>query len=255
MLTHVPHKQLTWRPVLHFAGAMLQAGLADWRTAALSLFTPLFMLVLFWLIGRPAEPGDPDLATFIFPAIVGLTVMLGGQTLAMRLVNWRTQGVFQRLAATPTPVGHLVLGLGLAQAVLSVVQAVSVLAFGALALGLPVDGLGAVLALGVLALGVSTFSAYGMLVASLAPKADVASSIFIFTLLPLFFLGGGFPAEILPAFLRPVSPWLPTTMVNTLLNPLLTAGTLPPDPAWPALGLLGYTLGLAALAAWRFRWE
>lgn len=255
MLTHLPRQQPAWRPILHFAGAMFQAGLTDWRTTALSLFTPLFMLVLFWLIGRPAEPGDLDLAAFIFPAIVGLTVMLGGQTLAMRLVNWRTQGVFQRLAATPTPVGHLVLGLGLAQAALSVVQAMSVLAFGALALGLPVNGLGAGAALGVLALGVSTFSAYGLLVASLSPKADVASSIFIFTLLPMFFLGGGFPAEILPAFLRPVSPWLPTTMVNTLLSPLLATGTLPPDPVWPVLGLLGYTLGLAALAAWRFRWE
>ena len=76
-----------------------------------------------------------------------------------------------------------------------------------------------------------------------------------FTLLPMFFLGGGFPAEILPPALQAVSPWLPTTMLNSLLSPLLAGGALPAAPWWPALGLLAYTLAFAGLAAWRFRWE
>jgi ABC-2 type transport system permease protein len=163
--------------------------------------------------------------------------------------------VFQRLAATPTPLGHLVIGLGLAQAAVSVAQAVAVLAFGVLALGLQVNGPGAVAAVGLLALGVLVFIAFGMLVASLSPKPDVASSAFMFTLLPMFFLGGGFPPEILPDFLQAVSPWLPTTMLNGLLSPMLAGGVLPAEPWLPLLGLLAYTLGLSALAAWRFRWE
>lgn len=244
-----------FRPIAQIALAMLQAGLNDWRAAALTLFTPLLMLVLFWLVGRPSEPGDRDLASFMFPSIIGLTVMLGGQTIAMRIVTWREQSIFLRLAATPTPLGQVVLGLGLAQAVMSVVQAVSVLLFGTLALGLRVDLPGAAAAMGVLALGVAAFIAFGLLVASLSPKADIASSAFIFTLLPMFFLGGGFPPEILPPFVQALSPWLPTTMLNGLLGPLLAAGALPAEAGPYVIGLLAYTLGFAALAAWRFRWE
>jgi ABC-type multidrug transport system permease subunit len=242
-------------PIAQFALALTQASLNDLRTFGIALFTPIFMLVLFWLVGRPTEPGDTDLVSFIFPAIVGLTVMLGGQAAAMRIVNWRQQGVFQRLAATPTPLGDLVLGIGLAQALVSVAQAVLVLLFGVLALGLRVDGVGAAAGVGVLALGVLVFIAFGILVASLSAKAEIANAAFMFTLLPMFFLGGGFPAEILPEFLQAVSPWLPTTMLNSLLSPLLASGALPADPWQPALGLALYAVGFAALAAWRFKWE
>ena len=241
--------------VFQFSGYLIRAGLNDLRTFAVTLFTPLFMLVLFWVLGRPAEPGDPDLVAFIFPAIIGLTVMLGGQTAALRIVNWREQGVFQRLLATPASLGQLVLGIGAAQMAVSVMQAVSVMAFGVLVLGLAVNGGGAAVAVLVLALGVAVFITFGMLIASLANKADVASSAFMFTLLPMFFLGGGFPPEILPDFLRALSPWLPTTMLNSLLSPMLTSGTLPAE-AWQHIaGLLTYTLLFGVLAAWRFRWE
>jgi ABC-type multidrug transport system permease subunit len=132
-----------------------------------------------------------------------------------------------------------------------------VLLFGVLVLGLHVngDGAAALAALGVLALGVMSFIAFGCLVASLAAKPDVASAAFTFTLLPMFFLGGGFPAEILPPVLRAVSPWLPTAMLNRLLSPLLAGGTLPAEPWWPVLGLAAYTVVFGAVAAWRFRWE
>jgi ABC-type multidrug transport system permease subunit len=242
-------------PITQFALALTQASLNDPRAFAISLFTPTFMLVLFWVVGRPTEPGDPDLVSYIFPSIVGLTVMLGGQSAAMRIVNWRQQGIFQRLAATPTPLGDQVLSLGLAQALVSVAQAILVLLFGVLVLGLRVDGAGATASVGVLALGVLVFIAFGILVASVSNKPEVASSIFMFTLLPMFFLGGGFPPEFLPDALQPVSPWLPTTMLNNLLNPLLANGALPAEPWWPALGLLVYMTVFAALAAWKFKWE
>lgn len=243
------------RPTLQVAQALIRASLNDRRGLLTTLFTPLFMLVLFWVVGGRAEPGELDLVAFIFPAIVGLTVMLGGQTAATRIVNWREQGVFQRLAVTPTPLGQVVLGLGLAQASVSVAQALIVVLFGVGVLGLAVDGRGALLGAGVLALGVFAFIAFGCLVASLARKADLANAAFTFTLLPMFFLGGGFPAEILPPALRAISPWLPTTMLNSLLSPLLAGGALPAAPWWPLLGLLAYTLAFAGLAAWRFRWE
>jgi ABC-2 type transport system permease protein len=252
MMTHISSTLL---PVGQFAWALIRASLNDLRTFFITLFTPLFMLVLFWVIGRPAEPGDVDLVAFIFPAIVGMAVMMGGQAAAMRIVNWRQQGVFQRLAATPTPLGQLVIGIGLAQAVVSVAQAASVLLFGAGVLGLKVNGPGALMAVGVMGLGSLAFIALGILVASLSPKPDVASSAFIFILLPMFFLGGGFPPHILPPFLQAVSPWLPATMLNSLISPMLASGRLPADAWRPALGLLAYTAVFALVAARLFKWE
>jgi ABC-2 type transport system permease protein len=248
-------RMFTFAPIGQFAWALIRASLNDLRTFAITLFTPMFMLILFWAIGRPAEPGDLDLVAFIFPAIIGLTVMLGGQTAALRIVNWRQQGVFQRLAATPTPLSHLVIGVGLAQAIVSVVQAVSVMVFGIVALGLDVHGPGALIVVGLLALGVLAFIAMGILVAGLSSKPDIASSAFMFILLPMFFLGGGFPPQILPPFLQAVGPWLPTAMLNSLLSPMLASGVLPAEPWPPVLGLLAYTAVFTVLAAWQFKWE
>jgi ABC-2 type transport system permease protein len=249
------HSQISLRPIVQFASALIRAALNDLRAFAITLLTPLFMLVLFWVVGRPEAPGDADLVAFIFPAIVSLTVMLGGQTAAMRIVNWRAQGVFQRLAATPTPLGHLLIGLGLAQALVSVAQAATVMQFGRLVLGIGVNGPGAVTAMLVLAFGVLAFIAIGILIASLVSKPEVASAVYMFTLLPMFFLGGGFPPRFLPPFLQTISPYLPTTMLNAFIGPLLANGAMPAEPWWPVLGLAAYTVGLSALAAWKFRWE
>ena len=254
-LIYSPQSRISLRPIIQFVSALIRASLNDLRTFAITLLTPLFMLVLFRVVGRPAEPGDVDLVAFIFPAIVSLTVMLGGQAVAMRIVDWRAQGVFQRLAATPTPLGHLVIGLGLAQVMVSVAQAVTVMLFGRLALGIGVSGPGAVAAVLLLTLGVLTFIAIGILIASLSSKPDVARAAFTFTLMPMFFLGGGFPPSLLPPFLQTISPYLPTAMLNTLISPLLANGVLPAEPWWPVLGLAAYTMSFSALAVWKFKWE
>jgi hypothetical protein len=65
--------------------------------------------------------------------------MLGGQIVMTRLINWRRQFFFQRLACAPVPLGALVVGAGLTQAVISTIQAVVVIVFGGVAMELPVD--------------------------------------------------------------------------------------------------------------------
>ncbi len=77
--------------------------------------TPVFMLTLFWLLAGSPEEGEFNMIAFMFPAIVGFGVMFSGGGQATRLLNWREQGVFQRLAATPVPLGNLVIGAALAQ--------------------------------------------------------------------------------------------------------------------------------------------
>ena len=238
-------------PVVQFGIALLRAGLKNRVSLISSLLTPLFMLGLFWLVG-----GDGPLLGFIFPGLVGFTVMLAGSNHAMRLVAWREQGVFTRLACTPVPVGRLALGAAGAQVALGLVQALLVLAFGVLVVRVPVDPLGALVAVAVLTLGGACFIAYGSLIGALARRAEVATMLYIFTLLPLSFLGNTFlPLDQLPAVVQVAGPWLPTTMVSDLVRPLLLDGALPSAPLLPLLGLLVYTVVFSALAVRLFRWE
>lgn len=241
-----------WGPAWQFAMALLRAGVARQNIIplAVTLGTPLFILVTMWLTG-----GSQGLA-LVFPGLVAFGAMLPGQTHAIRTITWQQQGAFTRLACTPTPLGYLVLGASLAQVLLSVISAIGVLAFGVVVLGQRVNPLGTLAALLVLLLGAACFIAYGSLIASLTRRAEVAGSLFIFTLLPMSFIGGAvMPTDAMPAAVRAIGPWLPTGMMSNLLGALLRHGTLPDAPLMPIVGLIAYTVALAAIAAATFRLE
>ena len=242
-------------PTLQFAQALLKGSWRDRRGLMTALFAPILMLVMFWLLTGSNEDAEFDLLGFMFPAIIGFSVMFSGSGQAARLLNWREQGVFQRLAATPVPLGNLVLGAFLAQTVLGAIQGTAILLFGIFVVGLPVNLGGALLTIVVLVFGGACFISLGSLVATLATKADSANNLYTFTMLPMFFFGGGFPPEIMPTFVQNISPWLPTTMFTDLMRPLLSTGALAQD-SWIALaGLAGYFVLFSVLAAKRFRWE
>src|SRR5262245_20968241 len=94
-----------------------------------------------------------------------------------------------------------------------------------------------------------------MLVASLSNKAENGGAVFMFTLLPMYFLGGEWFNNALPPALKAVAMWLPTTLSNAVLNPLMLPGAAQSGLLKPLSGLLIYIFTFAALAAWRFRWE
>ncbi len=242
-------------PTLHFARALLIGHLRDRKTFLISILTPIFMLTLFWLLAGTPEEGEFDLIGFMFPAIVGFGIMFIGGSQATRLLTWREQGVFQRLAATPVPVGNLALGAALAQTIMGALQGIVIMLFGVLVVRIPVDFVGAVLAVLIMALGGACFLALGSLIATVSPKADIANQIYTFTILPMFFFGGGFPPDILPVFVHKISPWLPTTMFTELVRPLLETGTLAPGSWVNFIGLIGLTTVFGYLAAKRFHWE
>lgn len=242
-------------PAFDFAGALLRAGMKDRKALASTLLTPVFMLMTFWLVGRTTDRGN-DLLTFIFPGIVGFTAMMAGLTQATRIVGWRQQGVFRRLACTPVPLGRLVTAASLTQVLLGVAQAMLVLLFGVVALRVPVDGPGALAAIGVLALGAACFVAFGSIMAGLAHKVETVNLLFVFTLMPMGFLGNTFlPAEMMPPLVQRVGPWLPTQMLSDLIRPLLNGGAPPAHPWLPVLGLAAYTLAFTAIARRVVRWN
>ncbi len=235
----------TW----HFAVALLRAGNKNRMNFVLGLATPFFLLIIYWLTM------PDDLLASLFPGLIGFTTMLASAPLAIRIVTWRQQGIFGRLACTPVSLGYLMLGAAGAQVVLGVVQAIVLVVFGVFVVGLPVNGLGALAAIAVLVLGSACFITYAALIASVSKRAETANSLFIFTTLPMFFLGGSMPAQVLPPWMDRIGAWLPFTLFNDLLGSLLTNGTLPANALLSVGGLVAYTLVFGCGAARLFRWE
>lgn len=235
----------------HVGAAVFRVTLRDRRGFISTLLTPVLILLAFWLGARGQARTMDDL----FAACIGLSAMMAGSTHATRLVSWREQGVLQRLACAPVPIGHLLAGIGLGQVLSGTLQALLVLAFGVGALGLDVNVPGIFGSAIVLALGALCFVAFGSLIAQIANHAEGANALYVFSMLPMFFLGGGVPAHLLPVGVQTAGGLTPVGIVSSALSAMLSP-VAPHAPSLAALGLLlVYTAGFSALAARLFRVE
>ena len=132
-------------------------------------------------------------------------------------------------------------------------QGLLIAILGAIAFGISLTLFGALWGLFVIVLGAAVFIALGSLVGSLSPKAEIANLIYIFSQLPLFFLGGGLPAEVLPESLQRVAPYLPNTMLHEFLQSVMVANVLPDNWLTMLCSLIAYALILSLVAALLFR--
>ena len=140
--------------------ALLRANLKNYRMLLITLFLPLFMLFTFWISTRWDDPSEFDLMRYMFPAIVAISVMLTGQTLATRLNNWREQNIFQRLTLTSIDITSIMLGMALTQIIMGIIQGLAILLIGIFLLQIYINFLTFILILGVIILTGMTFTAY-----------------------------------------------------------------------------------------------
>lgn len=243
-MTTITHNapSFSLQPILAFARAQLIGQIRNWRSTVPTLFTPLLLLVLFTLTGDEDAPG-------LVPFVVGFAVMFSGQTLAQILITWRNNQVFTRLAATPTPTSHLLIGTVLTQVVIFVLQSLLVLILGLFLNNLRIDLLSVLGIVLVLILGCMTFLSFGALIAAFVKKVETASIVYTFVLLPAIFIGGSI-FEI-PGFVD-LGRYLPPTLLTDLLNPLFGFGEVQ-DAVLRAAFLLGYSVVFTAIAARFFR--
>lgn len=253
MTTQTISRFNTVSPIVYFARTQLLAMLRNVKTLLIGILTPIFMLTIFWFTARGTEGAET--IGLMFPVIVSLSVMLWGSNTAVRAVNWRQQNLFQRLAVTPVPVGQLMLGDAAAQTLTSLIQGIVTLLFGTLVLGYAIEPTGLLLTLLVLLLAGACFIAFGLVIASFVNRAEVANPIYMFTLLPLFFLGGGLPGIPLPTVLQWIGDWSPVGVTNALVLPLLFEGQVPEGALLKVLALVGYTAVFSLITTLKFRWE
>ena len=239
------YRQQHWVPTLDFTQTLLKANLRSGRSLVISLFTPLLLLGIFSLTGS-----GQDLRS-ILPFVIGLTVMFSGSALATRIVDWRNQKIFQRLAVTPVPLGYLMLGMVLAQLVVSIAQSVLVLVASIVVAKLELEPNQILLMFFVIVVGSLCFIGFGALLATFATKPDMVNSLYVFTLLPMAFLGG---SVIHVPVLGDIGQFFPTTLLTELFN--ITMGAFQPDAVLLRMfGLAIYTLVFVRIAMQRFRWD
>jgi ABC-type multidrug transport system permease subunit len=174
---------------------------------------------------------------------------------AMTLIDELELGTLERIRATPAPMWTLIVGKLLVRFTIGVMQMVVLLAVGHFAFGVSVGPQPAALLLpsaGIVFVG----TAFGVLVAGLAPTRDAVMPLGAIAIVTMCAVGGcWWPIDLEPRWMRDVAQWFPTTWAMSGFKDLMmrrqTVGAaLEPTAILVVFGMVFLVSGLVL-----FRWR
>ena len=235
---------------------------AFWRNPETAFFTfalPVGLLLIFgFTSAHDRVPGRPDLQglTLFVPGILAFGIIVAAYgTLAATIAMLRADGVLKRIRATPLAPGMYLAGQLASVLATSLIVAATTIVLGRVAFDIAPRSGSLPTLIGTLALGIVCFSALGLAVSALIPRADAAGAITNGTYLPLALVSGTFSSGLtLPSWLDHVVSAFPIKALTDGLR----AGY---DPAshGPSLGsvlvLAVWAMIGIAVAHRFFRWE
>jgi len=200
------------------------------------------------------EPGSRYI-DFLIPGLLGLNIMGTGMWgIGFGIVRARQGKLLRRFRASPMRQSDFLLAQALARLVFLVLEVVTVLAFGALAFGVPVRGSLLLLAVVVL-VGALAFSGLGLLVATRARTIEAVSGLMNFVMVPMWIFSGVFFSwSHFPDAIHPVIRLLPLTALNDSLRAVLLDGAGVAGVWVGLLNLLVWSVGSFAVSVKIFRW-
>ncbi|MGH7610168.1 MAG: ABC transporter permease [Candidatus Dormibacteria bacterium] len=239
--------------------------LIRFRRNRMRIVTSLAQPVLFlFILGTGLSSIIPsahhfNFRTFMFPGVLGMTVLFTSIFSAISIVWDREFGFLREMLVAPVHRWTLVLGKCLGGATVATIQGAIMLALAGL-VGVPYSPAMLVVLLLEMMLTAFALTAFGVMLAariSDVQSFQVVTQLFV---LPMFFLSGAvFPITRLPIWLGVLSKIDPLSYaVDPLRKEVFTALTIPPairqafDPGvnWGAWHLpVIFELGLVALAA------
>lgn len=225
---------------------------------AVSLIQPIIWLTLFGqLFRRVVEiPGfeSGSYIQFLTPGVVIMTAMFGSAWSGMGLIEDLSEGVIDRMLATPVHRGAIIAARVLHAAVTVSVQSIIILTLGVvLGARLPGGGLGFPVILLLAALLGAGFSAISNGVALLARREETLIAIINFFGLPLTFLSTAFMADkLMPGWVAAVAHINPVNWgVNAARDAMLGRNW---EGIWGYIALLAaFTLTAGYFATQAFR--
>lgn len=204
---------------------------------------------------RSAASQQFSFISYLVPSILGMAVMQLGIFSAVPLVADRQKQILKRLSATPLKRWQLVGSNVLMRLLLSLVQAVIVIAVGSALFNVQIGGNPLAIA-GLVLLGSLMFISLGYVIASFAQTEDAANAMTSIVQFPLMFLSGTFfPIESMPASLQTVARALPLTYLGDALRQVMVGGA-PFTPLWICVAVLvAWLVACFGIAARTFRWQ
>jgi len=211
-----------------------------------SVTFPLLFLAIFGggfanVVGRMA--GGVDLWQFMYPGIIGQTVVFVGLFAGSSVVSDRETGFLREVLVAPLSRSGIVLGKAAGAAAQALLEIAALLVLAPI-VGVRLD-LGIVIRLVPIVIGLSfALSGLGILIASFAPSQAGFSVMMQALVFPLVFLAGVFfPVDSVPTWMAILSKINPVTYgVDAIRQLFLGSG-----PAAAGLGVtvLGHTMTLA----------
>lgn len=229
------------------------------REPAAVFFTLAFPLMLLFVFGAifgndPANGFDGRGSVDI--SVPGYTGLIIGTTTFMTIPivisEYRTQGIFRRLRATPINPLAIIGAQTLIYLIVTLIGLLALFVAGKVVYDLltPVN---LPLLLLILVVCFLSLAAMGYLIGSYFKTSRTAQVVGNIVYFPQIFLAGaGLPREILPATLRSWTEWLPMTQVINLIKDVWWG-----DPVnwWSLVYLLGLGTVAAAISMRVFKWE
>jgi ABC-2 type transport system permease protein len=193
-----------WRAVKMICRRELIRFLNNRMQMLMALIQPLLFL---FVLGSgldslsAASTGGVDLTTFVFPGVLGMTVLFTAIFTAASLVWDRELGFLWEMLVAPVSRSSIVLGKCLGGAIIAASQGVVVLALAGL-VDVPYDPVLILGLLGMMLLLAFTVTTFGVLVAVSIKQAQTFTGVMQMFVMPMFFVSGAFyPVTGLPVWL------------------------------------------------------
>lgn len=184
---------------------------------------------------------------FIFPGMVGMTIMFSAVLSSASIVLDREFGFMKEMLVAPISRLSIILGKAVSGTVISVLQAVILL------LLIPVLGISVTAGQFTLVVAASvlvsfSFTSMGILIAACIRSFDGYNVVMNFLVMPMFLLSGAmYPVTSMPPVLRQLSLLNPATYCVDLFKHILLRNATP--PAGPEFSLAFDLLVVVALSA------
>jgi ABC-type multidrug transport system permease subunit len=193
---------------------------------------------------------------WLIPGLLGMDIMSTGLWgIGFSIVQARLRKLLKRLIASPMRKRDYLLAQLFARLVFLAGEVGALVAFGILALGMPVRGSFAAIA--VLSLvGALAFGGLGLLVASRVRTFEAISGLLNLLMLPMWVLSGVFFSSAnFPAIMQPVIQALPLTALNDSLRAVMLEGTPLSGVAGEVAIMSAWGIASFGLAMRMFKWS
>jgi len=211
-----------------------------------SLIQPLlYLFVLGSGLGASSKMGGSGYLHYIYPGVLGLSLLFSSVFAAMLIVFDRQIGFLKAVLVAPVPRVAIALGKVLSGAIQALVPATILLLLLPL-LGMDLSLLALLELIGTMILAAVTFSALGVATAARFRSTTVFPIIGNAVLLPMFFLSGAlYPLDSAPTWLRWLAHIDPVAYAVDLMR-----GAILDRYAYPPLLSLAVLLGFIVVLTW-----